>query len=147
MVVSLEYITLRWTLVWNHIKCFIFKQFFKMPPDLSQRIAKGVQDTLKFCLVQPQTFPLVTWLVYSSACSWKRSNLTYSVCWNVEPGDCCYRFWRFSTQKEWIMKELSICSNNYSDTVLFLPPISFNSLSSSERKSHQWVTKHLHDIS
>ena len=46
-----------------------------------------------------------------------------------------------------IIKELSICSNNYSDTVLFLPPISFNSLSSSERKSHQWVSKHLHGIS
>ena len=46
-----------------------------------------------------------------------------------------------------IIKELSVCSNNYSDTVLFLPPISFNSLSSSERKSHQWVTKHLHGIS
>ena len=46
-----------------------------------------------------------------------------------------------------IIKELSICSNNYPDTVLFLPPNSFNSLSSSERKSHQWVTKHLHGIS
>ena len=44
------------------------------------------------------------------------------------------------------IKELSICSNNYSDKVLFLPPISFNSLSSSERKSHQWVTKHLRGI-
>ena len=50
-------------------------------------------------------------------------------------------------KSEFIMKEFSICSNNYSDTVLFLPPISFNSLSSSESKSHQWVTKHLHDIS
>ena len=46
-----------------------------------------------------------------------------------------------------IIKELSICSNNYSDTVLFLPPISFNSLSSSERKSHQWISKQLHGIS
>ena len=46
-----------------------------------------------------------------------------------------------------IIKELSICLNNYSDTVLFLPPISFNSLSSSERKSHQGVTKHLHGVS
>ena len=45
------------------------------------------------------------------------------------------------------IKELSICSSNYSDTVLFLPPISFNSLSSSERKSHQWVKKHLHGVS
>ena len=46
-----------------------------------------------------------------------------------------------------IIKELSFCSNNYSDTVLCLPPISFNSLSPSEGKSHQWVTKRLHGIS
>ena len=46
-----------------------------------------------------------------------------------------------------LIKELSICSNNYSDTVLFLPPISFNSLSLSEKNSHQWVSEHLHGIS
>ena len=50
-------------------------------------------------------------------------------------------------KRGFIIKELSICSNNYSDTVLCLPPISFNSLSPSERKSHQWVTKRLHGIS
>ena len=77
-------------------------QFFMMPLDLLQSIAKRVQDTLTFCLVQSQTLTLVTWQVYSSACSWKLLNVTYSVCWNVESGDCCYRFWRFSTQKEWI---------------------------------------------
>ena len=31
-----------------------------MPSDLSQRIAKRVQDTLTFCLVQSQTLTLVT---------------------------------------------------------------------------------------
>ena len=46
-----------------------------------------------------------------------------------------------------IIKELSICSNNYSHTILFLPPVSYNSLSASERKSHQWVSKFLHDLS
>ena len=46
-----------------------------------------------------------------------------------------------------IIKELSICSNNYSDTILFLPPVSYNSLSASERKSHQWVSEFLHGLS
>ena len=36
-----------------------------------------------------------------------------------------------------IIRELSICSNNYIDTILFLPPVSYDSLSASERKSHQ----------
>ena len=46
-----------------------------------------------------------------------------------------------------IIKELSICSNNYTDTILFLPPVSCNSLSASERKSHQWVSRFLHGLS
>ena len=46
-----------------------------------------------------------------------------------------------------VIKELSICSNNYSDTILFLPPLPYNSLSASERKSHQWVSTLLHGLS
>ena len=46
-----------------------------------------------------------------------------------------------------IIKELSICSNNYSDTILFLPPLPYNSLSASERKSHKWVSRLLHGLS
>ena len=46
-----------------------------------------------------------------------------------------------------IIKELSICSNNYSDTILFLPPLPYNSLSASERESHQWVGRFLHGLS
>ena len=46
-----------------------------------------------------------------------------------------------------IIKELSICSNNYSDTILYLPPLPYNSLSASERKSHQWVSRFLHGLS
>ena len=34
-----------------------------------------------------------------------------------------------------IIKELSVCTHNYSDTVSFRPPSSFNILSSSEQKS------------
>ena len=45
-----------------------------------------------------------------------------------------------------IVKELSLRSNNYSDTILFLPPVSYNSLSASDR-SHKWVTKFLHGLS
>ena len=46
-----------------------------------------------------------------------------------------------------IIKELSICSNNYTDTILFLPPVSYYSLSASEIKSHQWVSRFLHGLS
>ena len=45
-----------------------------------------------------------------------------------------------------IIKELYVCSHNYSDTVSFLPPSSFNILSSSEQKSYQWVSKFLHGL-
>ena len=37
--------------------------------------------------------------------------------------------------------------HNYSDTILCLPPVPYNSLSASERKSHQWVSRFLHDLS
>ena len=46
-----------------------------------------------------------------------------------------------------IIKELLICSNNYTYTILFLPPVSYDSISASERKSHQWVSKFLHGLS
>ena len=46
-----------------------------------------------------------------------------------------------------IIKELLLCSNNYSDTILFLQPFSYNSLSASDRRSHKWVTKFLHGLS
>ena len=46
-----------------------------------------------------------------------------------------------------IIKELSVCSNNFSDTILFLPPVSYNSLSAGDKKSHQWVSKFLHGLS
>ena len=45
-----------------------------------------------------------------------------------------------------IIKELSLCSINYSDTFLFLLPVSYNSLSASDRRSHKWVTKLLHGL-
>ena len=46
-----------------------------------------------------------------------------------------------------VIKELSICSNNYSDTILFLPPVPYNSPSASEKKYHQWVSRFLHNLS
>ena len=50
-------------------------------------------------------------------------------------------------KSDFIIKELSVCSNNYSDTILFLPLVSYNSLSSGERISHQRVSKFLHGLS
>ena len=48
---------------------------------------------------------------------------------------------------EFLIKELSICSNNYSDKILLLPSVPYNSLSASERNSHQWVSRFLHGLS
>ena len=44
------------------------------------------------------------------------------------------------------IKELSVCTHNYSDIVSFRPPSSFNILSSSEQKYYQWVSKFLHGL-
>ena len=43
-------------------------------------------------------------------------------------------------------KQFAIATENYTDTVSFQPPNSFNSLSSSEQRSHQWVSKFLHGL-
>ena len=45
-----------------------------------------------------------------------------------------------------IIKELSVHSNNFSDTIVICPPCNFYELSQSEQKSHSWVTKYLHGI-
>ena len=44
------------------------------------------------------------------------------------------------------MKELAVSTENYCDTVSFLPPTSFNILSSSETRSYSWVSKYLHGL-
>ena len=45
-----------------------------------------------------------------------------------------------------IVKELAITCNNYTDTISFSPLHSFNSLILSEQKSYQWVSKYLHGL-
>ena len=45
-----------------------------------------------------------------------------------------------------IIKELAIFTENYTDTVSFLPPASFNTLSLGEQKSYRWVSKFLHGL-
>ena len=45
-----------------------------------------------------------------------------------------------------IIKELAVSTESYCDTVSFLPPTSFNILSSSERRSYSWVSKYLHGL-
>ena len=45
-----------------------------------------------------------------------------------------------------IIKELSVSTENYCDAVSFLPPNLFNLLSSSERRSYSWVSKYLHGL-
>ena len=44
------------------------------------------------------------------------------------------------------IKELAIAKEKYTNTVSFQPLNSFNSLSSSEQRSHHWVLKFLHGL-
>ena len=51
-----------------------------------------------------------------------------------------------SKKSGFIMKELAITCNNYTDTISFSPPHSFNFLTLSEQKFYQWVSKFLHGL-
>ena len=53
-------------------------------------------------------------------------------------------FWH--KKSGFILKELAVFTENYTDTVFFLPPASFNTLSLSEQKSYRWVSKFLHGL-
>ena len=44
------------------------------------------------------------------------------------------------------IKELAVCAENYNDISSFLPPNSFNILSSSEQRSFLWVSKFFPDL-
>ena len=46
-----------------------------------------------------------------------------------------------------IIKDLSIYSNNCSYTIVLLPPVPYNSLSGTDMKSHQWVSRLSHRLS
>ena len=52
-----------------------------------------------------------------------------------------------SKKSGFIIKELAVSTKNYNDTISFLPPNSFNILSSSEQRSFLWVSKFLHGLS
>ena len=38
-----------------------------------------------------------------------------------------------------IVKELAITTSDYSDSLIFLPPVNFNSLPKSEQKAYNWL--------
>ena len=44
------------------------------------------------------------------------------------------------------VKEPAITCNNYTDSISFSPPHSFNSLTLIEQKSYHWVSKYLHGL-
>ena len=52
---------------------------------------------------------------------------------------------RYSKQN-FIVKELAICTEEYIDCILFLPPSSFNSLPPAEQRAFNWLTKYLHGL-
>ena len=45
-----------------------------------------------------------------------------------------------------ILKELAITTADYSDSLMFLPPVSFNSLVKLEQKAYSWLKNYLHGI-
>ena len=45
-----------------------------------------------------------------------------------------------------IVKELAIITSDYSDSLIFLPPINFNFLPKSEQKAYNWLTNYLHGL-
>ena len=45
-----------------------------------------------------------------------------------------------------ILKEISVQSKYFSDTILVRPPTNFSELTNSEQKSHSWVSKYLHGL-
>ena len=45
-----------------------------------------------------------------------------------------------------IVKELAITTSEYSDSLIFLPPVPFNSLPKAEQKAYNWLTHYLHGI-
>ena len=52
----------------------------------------------------------------------------------------------FRNKCGFIVKELAIPTENFIDKVSFLPPNSFRTLSSSNQKSYQWVSRFLHGL-
>ena len=49
-------------------------------------------------------------------------------------------------KKSLIIKELSVCSANTTDTIHFLPPVQLNNLSKEEKKAYNWVSKLLYGL-
>ena len=53
----------------------------------------------------------------------------------------------FRHQKNtFIVKELAITTSDYSDSLIFLPPVNFNSLPKPEQKAYNWLTNFLHRL-
>ena len=53
----------------------------------------------------------------------------------------------FRHQKNtFIVKELAITTSDYSDSLIFLPPVNFNSFPKSEQKAYNWLTNYLHGL-
>lgn len=50
------------------------------------------------------------------------------------------------SNKSFIIKELSVCGANFSDTILLKPPKHLSLFSDKERESFDWLTKNLHGI-
>ena len=45
-----------------------------------------------------------------------------------------------------VVKELAITTSDYSDRLIFLPPVNFNILPKLEQKAYNWLTNYLHGL-
>ena len=52
----------------------------------------------------------------------------------------------FRNKSGFLVKEVAIATDNFIDIISFLPPNSYRTLSSSDQKSYQWVSKFLHGL-
>ena len=52
----------------------------------------------------------------------------------------CYK------KNAFVVKELAITTSDYSDRLIFLPPVNFNILPKLEQKAYNWLTNYLHGL-
>ena len=54
-------------------------------------------------------------------------------------GFCCKK-------NAFVVKKLAITTLDYSDRLIFLPPVNFNILPQLEQKAYNWLTNYLHGL-
>ena len=143
-----EYLVLiirRWTNISNLSKCWGCMLFFMTMRVSFMSLAQKKRVTHTFYLVPSQKSILVTWLCILSLCeNFQRTIVQYVGM--LKPRAVVLDFEGFLNKSGFIVKELAIATQNFIDIISFLPLNSYRTLSSSDQKSHQWVSKFFHGL-